>query len=242
VDNHYDDGGFTGGNMERPALKRLMTDIDAGKVDCVVVYKVDRLSRSLLDFAKMMETFERHRVAFVSVTQQFNTTTSTLLRGNVRSTGSRLGNRFGSLLKGLLHCGPCGCRMSPTHATKNRQLRYRYYVCTRAQQRGRKSCPNKSLSAEPTERFVVERLRELGANSDALARLRAGDAQRLAELERSCQAAKAVVDRCDRGSRAASPAVGGQPRLERQRCRWPASGVGSGPSKCGSSPGAVHRH
>jgi hypothetical protein len=106
VDNHYDDGGFTGGNMERPALKRLMTDIDAGKVDCVVVYKVDRLSRSLLDFAKMMETFERHRVAFVSVTQQFNTTTSTLLRGNVRSTGSRLGNRFGSLLKGLLHCGP----------------------------------------------------------------------------------------------------------------------------------------
>ncbi len=73
---HYDDGGFTGGNMERPALKRLMTDIDAGKIDCVVVYKVDRLSRSLLDFAKMMETFEKHRVSFVSVTQQFNTASS----------------------------------------------------------------------------------------------------------------------------------------------------------------------
>src|SRR5258707_1368753 len=69
----YDDGGFTGGNMERPALKRLLADIQAGKIDCVAVYKVDRLSRSLLDFARMMETFERHHVAFVSVTQQFNT-------------------------------------------------------------------------------------------------------------------------------------------------------------------------
>ena len=73
---HYDDGGFTGGNMERPALKRLLADIEAGKVDCVVVYKVDRLSRSLMDFAKMLEVFERKRIAFVSVTQQFNTTNS----------------------------------------------------------------------------------------------------------------------------------------------------------------------
>lgn len=69
----YDDGGFTGGNMDRPALKRLMTDIEAGKVDCVVVYKVDRLSRSLLDFAKIMEVLDKRKVAFVSVTQQFNT-------------------------------------------------------------------------------------------------------------------------------------------------------------------------
>ena len=73
---HYDDGGFTGGNMDRPALQRLLADIEAGKVDCVVVYKVDRLSRSLLDFARMMETFEKHHVSFVSVTQQFNTSTS----------------------------------------------------------------------------------------------------------------------------------------------------------------------
>ena len=72
----YDDGGFTGGNMERPALHRLMADIEAGKVDCVVVYKVDRLSRSLLDFARIMEVFDRQKVAFVSVTQQFNTATS----------------------------------------------------------------------------------------------------------------------------------------------------------------------
>jgi site-specific DNA recombinase len=76
VPDRYDDGGYTGGNMERPALAQLLRDIVAGRVDCVVVYKVDRLSRSLLDFAKMMETFEQHQVAFVSITQEFNTATS----------------------------------------------------------------------------------------------------------------------------------------------------------------------
>ena len=74
--DRYDDGGFTGGNMERPALQRLMADIEAGKVDAVVVYKVDRLSRSLLDFAQMMQAFEKYKVSFVSMTQQFNTATS----------------------------------------------------------------------------------------------------------------------------------------------------------------------
>jgi site-specific DNA recombinase len=74
--DRYEDGGFTGANMERPALQRLLEDCAAGKVQAVVAYKVDRLSRSLLDFAKMMETFDRHKVAFVSVTQQFNTATS----------------------------------------------------------------------------------------------------------------------------------------------------------------------
>jgi site-specific DNA recombinase len=72
----YDDGGFTGGNMDRPALQRLLADIRQGKIDAVLAYKVDRLSRSLLDFAKMMEVFEAHRVSFVSVTQQFNSATS----------------------------------------------------------------------------------------------------------------------------------------------------------------------
>src|SRR4030095_6040824 len=62
--------------MDRPALQRLLADIDAGRIDCVVVYKVDRLSRSLLDFAQMMNRFEQRKVAFVSVTQQFNTATS----------------------------------------------------------------------------------------------------------------------------------------------------------------------
>lgn len=74
--DRYDDGGYTGGNMDRPAFQRLLKDIEAGRIDCIVVYKVDRLSRSLLDFARIMEIFELHRVSFVSVTQQFNTTTS----------------------------------------------------------------------------------------------------------------------------------------------------------------------
>jgi DNA invertase Pin-like site-specific DNA recombinase len=72
----YDDGGYSGGNLERPALKRLMADIRAGKVQTVVVYKVDRLTRSLSDFAHLIELFEARGVSFVSVTQQFNTTTS----------------------------------------------------------------------------------------------------------------------------------------------------------------------
>ncbi|HMN97546.1 MAG TPA: recombinase family protein [Phycisphaerales bacterium] len=76
VPDRYDDGGFSGGSMERPALDRLLRDIEAGKVDCVVVYKVDRLSRSLMDFARIMEAFDRKGVSFVSVTQQFNTTSS----------------------------------------------------------------------------------------------------------------------------------------------------------------------
>jgi site-specific DNA recombinase len=72
----YDDGGFTGGNMDRPALTRLLRAIEAGCLDCVVVYKVDRLSRSLLDFTRMLSLFEKHKVSFVAVTQQFNTSTS----------------------------------------------------------------------------------------------------------------------------------------------------------------------
>ncbi len=72
----YDDGGFTGANMERPALTRLLHAVEAGELDCVVVYKVDRLSRSLLDFTRMLSVFEKHKVSFVAVTQQFNTSTS----------------------------------------------------------------------------------------------------------------------------------------------------------------------
>jgi site-specific DNA recombinase len=72
----YDDGGFSGANMDRPALQRLLADVRARKVDVIVVYKVDRLTRSLADFAKLVELFDVHNVSFVSVTQQFNTTTS----------------------------------------------------------------------------------------------------------------------------------------------------------------------
>src|SRR3954464_4674789 len=70
----YDDGGVSGGTMDRPALKRLLTDIEAGGIDTVVVYKVDRLTRSLSDFAKIVDVFDRHHVSFVSITQSFNTT------------------------------------------------------------------------------------------------------------------------------------------------------------------------
>src|SRR5690348_8563258 len=72
----YDDGGFSGGNLERPALQSLLADIQAGRIDIVVVYKVDRLTRSLADFARLIEIFDAQGASFVSVTQQFNTTSS----------------------------------------------------------------------------------------------------------------------------------------------------------------------
>lgn len=72
----YDDGGISGGTMERPALKQLLTDIKQGLIDIIVVYKIDRLTRSLMDFSKMVDVFDQHNISFVSITQQFNTTTS----------------------------------------------------------------------------------------------------------------------------------------------------------------------
>ena len=74
--DHYDDGGFSGSNLERPALQKLLEDIEARRVDCVVVHRIDRLSRSLLDFARLVDRFDQRSVSFVSVTQQFNTTSS----------------------------------------------------------------------------------------------------------------------------------------------------------------------
>src|SRR6202012_3340798 len=76
IRDRYDDGGISGGTLERPDLQRLLSDIRAGRVDIVVVYKVDRLTRSLTDFAKLVELFDAHKVSFVSVTQAFNTTNS----------------------------------------------------------------------------------------------------------------------------------------------------------------------
>ena len=334
--DYYDDGGFTGGNMERPALKRLMADIADGRIDCVVVYKVDRLSRSLLDFARMMEVFEKHRVSFVSVTQQFNTSTSmgrlvlnvllsfaqferemisertrdkiaatrrkgkwsggmpllgydvdprgsklivnkdeaaqvraifelyldheallptveelerrgwqnkrwttrkgtqrggrhfdknslwhlltnvtyigkvkykdeihegeheaivreeiwqrvqAKLRHNGRSGGGAVRNKFGALLKGLLHCVPCDCAMSPTHSTRDGKKRYRYYVCTAAQKRGWKTCPSKSIPAGEIEQFVVAQIKNVGRGPELIAetvrRAHGQKTQRIEEL------------------------------------------------------------
>jgi DNA invertase Pin-like site-specific DNA recombinase len=88
VKTAYDDGGLSGGTMERSALQRLLADVNQGAIDVVVVYKVDRLTRSLTDFAKMVEVFDAHAVSFVAVTQQFNTTSSMAAR-NVGESGSK---------------------------------------------------------------------------------------------------------------------------------------------------------
>src|SRR5262249_50822015 len=309
----YDDGGFTGGNMDRRALRRLLEDIEAGRVDCVVVYKVDRLSRSLLDFARMMETFDRYRVSFVSVTQQFNSATSmgrlvlnvllsfaqfereiigertrdkiaaarrkgkrcggmailgydvdrhggklvvneeeaqlvraiyglylrhetlalvvqelarrgwvnkrwvtrkgrqrggraftksTLhklltnvtyvgkvrykrelhageqaavvddalwqsvqerLHHHARTKGAMARNRYGALLKGLLHCVGCGRRMSPTHCSRNGTRRYRYYFCRQRSP----ACPARSVPALEIERCVIEQIQGMVTQAPA---------------------------------------------------------------------------
>lgn len=76
LSTRYDDGGYSGGSIDRPALKRLLEAVESGKIDTIVVYKVDRLTRSLSDFAKIVEALDARQVSFVSVTQQFNTTTS----------------------------------------------------------------------------------------------------------------------------------------------------------------------
>ncbi|MGE3336138.1 MAG: recombinase family protein [Rhodospirillaceae bacterium] len=76
VPHRYDDGGISGGTLQRPALQRLLTDVEARRIDVILVYKVDRLTRSLMDFSKLVDAFERNSVSFVSITQQFNTTTS----------------------------------------------------------------------------------------------------------------------------------------------------------------------
>ena len=316
--DHYDDGGFSGGNMDRPALNRLLADIAAGKVDCVVVYKVDRLSRSLLDFARIMETFDKNGASFVSVTQQFNTTHSmgrltlnillsfaqfereiigerirdklaaqrrkgkwtggvpmlgddvgrsnpspklvvnaeeatqvrrifslylelgsmlpvveelarrgwcnktwktkkgatrggrpfdkcsvyalltnpiyigkikhktdvydgehepiidvavfekvqSRLQQNGRGRGNHLVNKYGALLKGLLHCSACDQSMVHTFTGRGAK-RYRYYTCVKAIKNGWKTCPTKSLPAAEIEAEVVDQIRCL-AHDDGL--------------------------------------------------------------------------
>jgi site-specific DNA recombinase len=119
---HYDDGGYSGGSMERPGLQRLLADIGRGLVDVVVVYKIDRLTRSLADFARIVERFDAKEVSFVSVTQAFNTTSSMgRLTLNVllsfaqferEVTGERIRDKIAaSKQKG---CGWAACRRSAT--------------------------------------------------------------------------------------------------------------------------------
>jgi DNA invertase Pin-like site-specific DNA recombinase len=129
LSDRYDDGGFSGGTLERPALKRLVADIEAHRVDIVVVYKIDRLSRSLMDFARLVEVFDRKGVTFVSVTQSFNTTTSMgRLTLNVLLSfaqfereviGERIRDKFAaSRKKGMW----MGGHVPPGYAVKDRKL------------------------------------------------------------------------------------------------------------------------
>ena len=166
VRDRYDDGGFSGGTLERPALKRLLTDIEAGLVDVIVVYKIDRLSRSLMDFAKLVETFEAHRVTFVSVTQSFNTTTSmgrahAILQISPRTRAAQNRQHAPALLKGLIF-GLDGRALSPTHSMKNGRL-YRYYVAQAVLKGG--ADPDDGLvrrvSAAEIEAAVVDQVRAL---------------------------------------------------------------------------------
>ncbi len=123
----YDDGGFSGGSTDRPGLQKLLADIQAGRVDVVLVYKVDRLSRSLADFARLMQTFDEHHVSFVSVTQQFNTTTSmgrltlnmllSFAQFEREVSGERIRDKIAATKrKGLWVCGqpPLGYRVEGT--------------------------------------------------------------------------------------------------------------------------------
>ena len=365
----YDDGGFTGGNMERPGLRRLMLDIEAGRVDCVVVYKVDRLSRSLLDFARMMSLFDQHKIAFVSVTQQFNTANSmgrlmlnvllsfaqfereiisertrdkiaatrrkgkwtggmpllgynveqpgsklvineteaaqvrqifelylehrsllnvvkiltergwrnkcwttkketrrgglpftktslhnlltnpaylgkvrykqeihegehqgiintelwqrvqTLLAKNGRNGGSDVKNQFGALLKGLLRCSCCDASMVPS-ITKKGERRYRYYVCSSAQQLGWHTCPSKAVPAAEMEKFVLSQIRSLGTDPEftdsVLKQIGSVGQTELEELRERERIAIAEIRQCEADiHRLATNVVGGPEQAQR---------------------------
>ena len=154
VPSHYDDGGFSGGNMERPGLKALLADVDAGLVDVIVVYKVDRLTRSLADFAKIVERLDARQASFVSVTQAFNTTTSMgRLTLNVllsfaqferEVTGERIRDKIAaSKKKGLWMGGPVPLGYQvierklvpvPEEAERVREIMRRYIASTSANQ------------------------------------------------------------------------------------------------------------
>lgn len=359
-DRRYDDGGFTGANMDRPAMVRLMDDIKAGEVDVVVVYKVDRLSRSLLDFARIIELFEKRKVHFVSVTQQFNTaqslgrlvlnillsfaqferemiaertrdkiaaarkkgkwiggpnplgydvvsgkllvneeeaeqvraifelyikersllrtvevlnrrgwrTKSRVTKAGVQRGGSLweksilrklltnvtyigkveykgelyageqaaivdpetfaqsnklLGsgqsvpnassrNKHGFLLRGLVHCTHCASVMTSTTAAP-RGKSYRYYECTEVHRRGSTACPVGSVPASELERFVLDRIHELGHDGALLQQsIECAQAQRRAErplLEQEQRRLEVEHQSCKSEARKLVTALGG---------------------------------
>src|ERR1041384_8157837 len=163
VPDRYDDGGVSGGTLERPALKRLLSDIEAGRVDVIIVHKIDRLSRSLADFVKLVEVFERNSVTFVSVTQSFNTTTSmgrltlnillSFAQFERELTGERIRDKIAaSRRKGMWMGGfvPLGY-----------EVRHRKLVIHKAEAK--------------TVRMIFERFLKLGSATELVKQLRAED-------------------------------------------------------------------
>jgi hypothetical protein len=164
IRTQYDDGGLSGGTMERPALKHLLADIGESLIDVVVVYKVDRLTRSLADFARMVELFDARGVSFVAVTQQFNTTTSMGVQQRLNDNAARgRGTSNGSIaspLAGKLFDAD-GQPLYVQGATKGRR-RYRYYV-SKCLVNGSASDNRKGwrLSAPELERALVIAVRHV---------------------------------------------------------------------------------
>ena len=212
---HYDDGGFTGGNMDRPALRRLLDDVARGLIDCVVVYKVDRLSRSLPDFARIMEALDKSGASFVSVTQQFNTTSSmgrlTLnillsfaqfereiiserTRDKVAATRRKGKWTGGALLRGILRCKSCGCGMTHSFSTKGKS-RYRYYVCQNAQASGWDRCPCPSVPAAEIERLVVGEIDAIGTDQRLIGEVQSACAVQRENETREMKAELASLER-----------------------------------------------
>ena len=167
VRTRYDDGGFSGGNLDRPALAQLLADIDANKIDTVVVYKVDRLTRSLADFAKIVEVMDAHAVSFVSVTQQFNTTTSmgrltlnmllSFAQFEREVTGERIRDKLAaSKRKGLWMGGPVPLGYEPNGRTlaiveaeaETVRTLFRLYLKLRTVQRVKKEADKLGLTTK----------------------------------------------------------------------------------------------
>jgi hypothetical protein len=159
VADDYDDPAFSGGTIERPALKRLLTDIERGRVDIVVVHKIDRLTRSLADFSKMVEVFERYGVSFVSVIDQaLWDAVHAILGTNARARGNATRAKVPYLLKGLVF-GHDGRALSPFHTTKKNGKRYRYYVPQRETKEHAGASGLPRLPAAELESAVLEQLR-----------------------------------------------------------------------------------
>ena len=167
----YDDGGFSGGNLERPALKRLMADVEAGKIDVVVVYKVDRLSRSLLDFARLMGTFDCHGVSFCSVTQLLNTATSmgrlmlNVLLSFAQFEREIIGERIRDKIAAQRRRGKWAGGVPVMGYEVDRSNRSPKLTCTNAIHSGRQKCPSGSLPAAEMERIVVGHIREISTDA-----------------------------------------------------------------------------